>query len=233
MKRKSTITIVLILSLQLLLFSKCTVIKAVRYLYSEDIELSEEHFNGKTVAFIGLHHFGKPVFYDTLKSNIELLKNEGYTVFYEQVKLPLDLTDSLSDINLRKIRKLAGVLPTRDTYQELQEYFPNFIPQPYYDSLGIDSLDINADVSSFDLISKYEELYDEIELNNKDLSIPLDSSYRSMGLKHKMYIILNYRNEELAKTVYNSDLKKILVIYGAEHKDGFYEELRKLYFIEE
>ena len=229
MRKKSVITIILVLSMQLLFFSNCSVIKAVRYLYSENIKASEEQFNDKTVAFIGLHHFGKPVFYDSLKSTILLYKRNAYTVFYEQLRLPLDLSDSLNDINIRKIRKLAGVLPTREAYKDLQFYFPNFIPQPYYDSLGVDSLDVNADVSSFDLISRYEDLYGEIVLNNEDLRIPLDSTFMSYGLKNKMSVILQYRNEELAKTVYNSKINKILVIYGEEHRNGFYEELHKLY----
>ncbi len=220
----------MLLSLQLFIFSRCTVIKAVKYLYSEDVEISEEQFENKTVAFIGLHHFGKTVFYDRLKSNIQAFKSKGYTVYYEQVKLPLNLDDSLNDINLRKIRKLAGVLPTRKTYKSLEIYFPGFIPQPYYDSLGVDSLDINADLSSYELISKYEDLYGEISLNEDDLNIPLDSTFMSHGLRHKMSVILDYRNEELAKSVFLSDKNKILVIYGEEHRDGFYEDLRKLYF---
>ncbi len=221
----------LIFSLILLTFSSCKVTKIIKGLYSlntKKISLTEKHFGDKTILFIGIHHAGRNVYYQNLSDTIAYYKENDFIVYYEKVKSKETNYDSLeSDIIERKVRKMIGVLPNKAFYSYFDSLV-NFTMQPPYDSLNIDSSDINADVSLKELIFEYEKVNSEITLTEID-TIAFDAYYCEKAMKGVDKIIIDFRNKHIAKTVYLSEHKNIIVLFGVAHRKGFFKELASLY----
>ena len=135
-----------------------------------------------------------------------------------------------ADRLMRKWRKITGgVGATREDYAELSDVFKNAIVQPENEELGIDSTDVNADITLLDLVSKYEDYYGKIHLDSCDLITSLDSTYAcKKKLKGNLNpVILDYRNVKLAEKLVASEQKKIVVLYGARHIKGMKKLLKK------
>jgi len=198
---------------------------------NEDIEPQRYQAEEKSIIFVPITHFGEEAFYNSLRDSIIEWKSNDYTIFYEEISSnSLDSTKKAP--YLMKWRKINGeIANTRASYAELSETFKGKIVQPSYDALGVDSNDINADIAFEDLIDKYEEVYGEVLLDSCDFSTPYDSTYLcSKRLKNDlMPIILDYRNEKLAERIVQSDLNKIVVVYGKAHMKGVQELLDEHY----
>jgi hypothetical protein len=191
----------------------------LRFFQKEVPETISTAYKAKTITFIPIAHAAQPVFYDNLKDLIVTYKKRGYTVYYEQVKT--QKTAPVDTVRL-KARKMKGMELNRDTYGIMSKFFPNIISQPLYKDLGIDSTDINADVSMADVVKEYERLYGPIALSPCDFETPFDNLNYTCGVLQNDLnpVFLTYRNEALAKYIKSSKDKKILVIYGAKHVDG-------------
>jgi len=208
------------------LLSGCGLVKGVRAIKNKKVKPQYYTFEDKSIIFTPLTHFGQKEFYDHLKDSIVHWKNNGYTIFYEGVKRePSSMNlDSISVDNLmRKWRKIVGGEQlTREGYAELSEVFKKGIVQPENEELGMDSTDINADITLLDLVSKFEEYYGEVKIDSCDYATHLDSTYTcSKKLKgNLMPIILDYRNTHLVEKVIDTELYHIVVLYGKVHIKG-------------
>lgn len=217
----------------IILLSGCGLTKGLLAIKNKDLKPQYYTFNEKSIIFAPLAHFSQVEYYDNLKDSIVSWKKNDYTIFYEGIihKASEMKTDSITaDISLRKWRKITrGIGATREDYAELSDVFKNAIVQPEYDELGIDSTDINADITLLDLVSKYEEYYGNIYLDTCDLTTALDSTYEcKTKLKGKLTpIILDYRNVKLAEKLVASEQKNIVVLYGAKHIKGIKKLLEK------
>lgn len=189
-------------------------------------------WNNKNIVFVPIAHASTPKFYEGVKTVVTDYKAKGYTVFYEQVKrdggkdtgnttAPIGSKTVPDTLNL-KFRKLVGLEPTRQTYAFLQNFFPDIIPQPEYKDLGITATDLNADISLEQLVAKYESLYGPVALNNCDFETKTGVlGYNCGALGNDIEpVILDYRNENVARLVKSAASDKILVIYGAKHIPG-------------
>ena len=172
-------------------------------------------------------HFGQDKFYNGVRDSIIEWKKQGFTIYYEEiitdtVVMQIDSVQ-LSILGL-KIRRMMGQMPTREEYaKELSGVFKNSVPQPDNKDMGIDSTDLNADITLKELISKAEKLNGEIELDSCDYATPMDSTYschKKWKMKEIEPIILDYRNEYVVHLITESEHQKFVVIYGANHIKG-------------
>ena len=183
--------------------------------------------NNKEIHYIDMIHIGQQAFYDNVKKEILTYKQNGYVLFYEWIDY-----ENADDISLRKTKKLVGFIPSTKGYEG---YVSNIkingvVVQNNDLFLGLENeLDFNVDISPKKLISVYEERFGVIELSSEELETPIYSETKAKRIdKNLEEIILNYRNEYLAKQIHKSEYDKIIVIYGAAHQKGLVEELQKL-----
>lgn len=206
--------------------------EALAAMKQENPEIKTVQLKNKTVKFIPMAHAGQPLFYDHVKAAILAHKKEGYTVFYEQIKgsKPAASGAAPATDSLRlKFRKMIGTEPTRKTYSILKTFFPGITVQPAYDSLGVTATDVNADVSTAQMVQLYEQLYGPITLDACDFKTPAGSGlYPCTPLKHNIDpVIKDFRNRELAKMIKAAPQRKILVIYGAAHINPVMDMIRR------
>ncbi len=219
-----------------LALTNCANIKGIHSIFKKNISPSYYTYQDKSIILVPLVHVGQKEFYVNLKNTIKNWKNEGYTVFYEIIESKqsyLGLDSIAYDISRRKTRRILGGNSTAKSYEEtLQDVslFKNAIAQPKYSDLGVDSTDVNADITMIDLINKVEENYGEIKLDSCDYTTHFDSIYNcSSGLNDKKLnpIILDYRNSIVVEKINKSDLKKIVVLYGSAHIKGIKKLLKE------
>jgi hypothetical protein len=218
----------------LIVHNACTPVKAISSMYAKKCKIVELSNGDKTIKFIPMHHVGKPKFYLNVYEKVSSLKEDGYIVYYESAKSDL-IEDSLQqDIYQRKFRKMLGFHIDSTGYAKYFEnssIFKNMIAQPAYKNLGVDDIDKWVDVSQNKLVDAYEQAYGVIELDPGDRQIPLNSRYQTalrLPKDNVKSIIIDYRNQHLAGQIQQAHDKKILVLYGALHLDGSFDELKKL-----
>ena len=218
----------------LLLVSGCKFTKGVNSMLSKKVKPIYYTYEDKTIIFTPLVHFGQKEFYENLRTALVDWKKDGYTIFYESIgsgQSYLGLDSISYDKLQREFRRINGGNATAEDYAEdLQKVFKKGVSQPVYKDLGIDSTDLNVDVSLVDLINKFEELYSEIKLDSCDYATHLDSSYScSKGLKMKKLepVYVDYRNTAVVEKIIKSDFNKMVVLYGAAHIKGMKKLLKE------
>ncbi len=198
----------------------------------------------KKVIFIGMHHFGQKEFYQDVAHKIDSLQKSGYIVFYEKIKKDSSMDSLTNDIYLRKIRKITELKSFKyyDTiskkilgkYQYKGDY--KLINQPKYSDLIVNIENaINADVKANTLVDVFEVKYGAIVLSECDKNTSFTSKkYKcdliDKGLRYRFRseFILDYRNQNIANEVVNSENENILIIYGKNHLEGLISELQKI-----
>ncbi|MFD1551033.1 hypothetical protein DNU06_04470 [Putridiphycobacter roseus] len=223
--------------------ASCKTLKGVKEMKTETINLKEYSNGLKDVAFIGIHHVGKISYYANLTETIKSYKEKGYTVFYEQLSETNIVNDSSKlDIENRKMRKIVGFYSGATGYGSIIEDFKKtglksftafankLMVQPSYEIMGLDSLDYNADANRTNFVAEFEARFGGLVLDSMDYHTHLDSAYSRPNVvskSKKKKIIVDYRNEVLAKNTLNSKEEKILIIFGEGHRKGFYKILKK------
>ncbi len=228
-------TLITLIPFLILLSPGCQLTRGHHAVLSKKVNPHYFTYEDKSIIFIPFIHFGQKEFYDNLRDSIIDWKKDGYTIFYEQVtsgQVHLGLDSTSYDRLIRKFRRINrdGVGTAEDYEAEAQQVFKKGIAQPDYIDLGIDSTDIHADITFLELVNKIEELYGEIKLDSCDYATPLDSTYTcSKGLKMKKLdpIYVDYRNAVVVEKIVNSELNKIVVIFGIAHKKGIKKLLKE------
>ncbi len=203
---------------------------ALKLMKATSPETQTVQWKNKTIVMVPIAHASTPKFYEGVKTIVNDYKAKGYVVFYEQIKQEgtkgikgtTTPTNTTTDTLGLKLRKLVGLEPTRQTYAILKNFFPDIIPQPEYKELGITASDVNADISLEQLVGKYEALYGGVVLS------PCDFESKSAGILYNCGaltndiepVILDYRNENVARLIKSAATDKILLIYGAKHIPG-------------
>ena len=198
----------------------------------------------QTVVFLGTVHLAKPEFFDSAKKIIDSLKRENFTVFYESITFDdeyyKDKLDSTSiyklDTTLRKFRKMMGRFQMNDLTDKNNKSLPNYFKNNKYLSqtnnlLGIDSLDINADVTMSNLISAQEKEDGEIILTNCDFNTSFKDKYKCEKVSN-YYSINTFRDSIVFNKVLVTNKKKSLIVFGKGHWYGIWPHFRDLGYIE-
>jgi len=238
MKQRNSLYLILnsiVLILGSLCIQSCEVFISLRQLNQKQVKANPLIYENKQLLFVPISHIGKKVFYERLRDSVKYWKNEGYVIYYEQIiiKKPADSSHKI-DTTVLKYRKMAGgLLATRNYYgaalSDINKIFGGLAVQPVYDSLGIDSMDFNADITLDAVIKEYERLYGEVILEDFDYNTPKDSVYLHDPLKNDMdAVIIDFRNRNLLKQLLESQNSKIVIIYGARHILYVRNELKKM-----
>jgi len=222
------------LFLPLLFFLSCRQVTLMQQINSEQAEIVQFRNKDKVVEFIPMHHIGKPLFYVDVRLLVDSFKKNGFIVFYESARSD-DIADSaVLDQYQRKLRKMLGVHIDSGGYSKhlpQTAFFRDLINQPPYEELGLSETDIRVDIPNNKLVDAYEQKFGPIELTDADIQTPLGEKYNQalrLPKKNVMYVIIDYRNLNLARYINASQYKKILVIYGALHMQGTFNELNNL-----
>lgn len=201
----------------------CTAVKALIYVNKRQIKPIHYNYNGRSLIFVPMVHVGEESFYNSLKDSIVKWKSLNYTIFYEQIISDNETMriDSLTYVQVkRKARKIVELSKySRKNYAlRSGKILKNKVVQPEYIDMGITGSDINADINLQELVDEYERLYGKIQLDSCDFVIPINSYATCRRLQNNLDpIIYDFRNRELARKISESELDKIVVLYGASH----------------
>jgi hypothetical protein len=237
----------------------CKPITTLKKMASQDVNVEWWLNNqNKSVGYISMVHAGQSSFYKNVRDSIIKYKGNGYTIFYEGVKLKgQSFSSALSkeeifqylkypEVKIRnldtltklvylfKLRRMVGLIPDSTSYSNLLQnlnLIKGAVSQPSWSTLGITKDDVNADISFEDIVNTYEKKYGRIQLAQIDFALQLNESLpNSLRLKpSKVHsVIIDYRDSQLAHYIEDSNFQKILVIYGADHKNGTFSFLRHL-----
>lgn len=177
----------------------------------------------RTIMIVPMIHLNKPNFFEKRKHLLDSLKSEGYIVFYEGVN-DKNTTEEEKDIIYRKFRKLThhNFMSYKDENNKNDKVL-NIKGYVFQNDVnhGVDpKTDINCDLSVKGMIEMYEEKHGDVVLSECDLQTPMTDKYKCSKKDKNIYnlLVLNFRNAHLFKTVNESDIKKIAVVYGEAHK---------------
>lgn len=211
----------------ILVLTNCKVAKSLRQLNQTDVSYSEYTSEGKDYVFIDMVHVRKPEFYENVMSSISEAKANDYVLFYEYIDF-----DLASEEEKLKIREMVGFIPSPEGYANMLGALisQGYKAQDNNEFLGIvNDKDYNVDVTPSELIEAYESRYGAIEITETNRATPISQAIKpSVPNEQMKTVILDFRNEYLAKAIHESDHDKILVLYGAEHREGLFLELQKL-----
>lgn len=178
----------------------------------------------RKVYCIRMVHVNKPEFYRNVRQTVDSLRNEGYVIFYEGIQLELENKEE-TELYAKKLRKI-----THETllnyYDENNEVEKSHKIEGYVYQNDIDyGLDLNNDIlcdlSTKDLVKKYEEDFGEVTLTDCDWNTPMGKKYKCSKKDKNAYnyMISISRNNHLFNEVHKSTFHKIAVIYGKAHID--------------
>ena len=220
---------ILIIFIVVSTFSSCRIFNSLVELNRRKANVYSFKLEDKDIKFIPMHHLGKKEFYDNVKNKIERYKKEGYVVYYELISTDFTKDSLLKDRIHRKVRKIKGF---SGSYEEnAPDFAKKYISQPDYINLGIDSLDIRADVNYQELINQWEKQNGEIILDSIDLNTPFNKKFsKRIEYTKKQYnaVIIHYRNKHLIDLIKESSDNKILILYGKGHLKDFKKQLKRI-----
>lgn len=199
--------------------------------------------NDQVVVFLPMLHLAKPSFYYDSKKIIDSLKNENYTVFYEEISVNEKYYNKSLDVKnkkelnnlLKKYRKILGGFFANDLSDKSNKSLPKFYKNKKFitqtkEVLGIDSLDINADISLSELIKVHEKKYGKIILSKCDHNTKFYEKYKCEKVNSNHYSVREYRDSIVSNIVLNYRSQKSLIIFGKAHWYGIWPYFRDAEF---
>ncbi len=209
------------------ILTSCANLKNVDKINSYNAEYTDIVSSKKKVRFVGMTNLGQPQFYENTKKVLNESKNEGYVIFYENLSV-----ENMPDSSLRKLRKLLGYVPTQEVKEK---QFKPLLDKGYVlrNDRNLFSLDSNSsmptDLNGLEIIAEFEKRNGPIKLSDKDKSLPLTKSLPLiMVLPNANTVVVDYRNQHLAKSISESKYDKIIVLYDFKHLIGLANELNKI-----
>ncbi len=190
----------------------------------------------KQILFIPMHHVGVPSFYNGVKTLLDSLSKNGYSIMYEGASP--NITDSAQlDIMVRKQRKLLGIAFSKLGYYDtvnktlagvLKYKGKKKITNQPKNYVIIDTLTaIKADVPINVILDKFENKYGPIVLDSTDMAVSVTaaSGWDIYAEKKRRNIFIKefvkgYRNEIIKNFLLNEKNNKIAIIYGKLHYNG-------------
>lgn len=190
----------------------------------------------REIIHIPMIHLVKQEYYDKVKNFVEEKRKQGYSIYYEGISNGTTNKEELDTLKL-KLRKIFGFHLSSysdKTNESLPRFFKKYVGQTKQNT-GIDSLtDINADMSMKQLIEKLEteRIKGKLILDDCDFNTPLKAKYKCENYrKYYNYAISRaFRDDYLSDLLINSPHKKIVLLYGMNHRWSLYPALHKAGF---
>ena len=184
----------------------------------------------KEIVFIPMIHVAKAGYYEKVKDFLSQKRNEGYVGYYEGVEIGASTPEEKDTLTL-KMRKIIGSHLcggyTNKENKSTPQYLKKYVGQNMTNT-GIDTLrDVRADMTVKELIAKIEAKREKkLELEPCDFETPLNAPYKCNNYKEYSYwFARRYRDDYLSNLLLNTSDKKIVVIYGGDHKWRVYPSL--------
>lgn len=218
---------VFLLLIIVITITSCQFVSILREVKRTHVKSYSYKFEDREIIFVPMHHLGWPEFYDDVHRVVNEKKSLGYRVYYEGVSKEFTQDSILTDIVLRKTRKITGPLLDYTNMKRIG-FLKKYTQQPAYSELGISSDDLRADVNFLQLVNEWERIYGEITLDSIELIIPLKSMMFEKTSTRKQFnnIVFKYRNDYLISLIRSNEDKKILILYGAMHRKGFKKKIK-------
>lgn len=202
----------------------------------------------KEIILIPMSHLNSKEFNQQLREYLEIKKDEGFVVFREGVMPSFHCTDttlflttteaeemyglsaaisedSLATVTvLYKQRKIMGFVhdwSKPEIGTKLKSFYKdtNLVKFPFLDDCPEN--EIWADLTTGDLINRYEATCGPVSLSDYDFSIPIDAPYQRTPGDTTAYYKTEYasfpRNDLLRQKLLTSPWPKIVLVYGAAH----------------
>ncbi|MFP2994752.1 hypothetical protein ABN763_02530 [Spongiivirga sp. MCCC 1A20706] len=187
----------------------------------------------KRVVFLPVSHVGKKSYYESIKTMIDSLRNDNYTVYFESVSYQTELSEAKKDTIARKMRRILGWSLTSSYKDSTNKSMPKYIRNNDYvdqtaQNTGLKTGDKLVDIPQNRLIELYEQDYGTIQLNECDFNTPLNEKFKCKELqKHATRsFLITYRNKHLVRTIQTDENNKIVIMYGSGH---WYDFSRRMY----
>ncbi len=219
----------------LMIFSSCT-----KSLVRIKVNLMKKTYriqyfsNGKSqIAFIGVMHINTPEYYKRVKSDIDSLRNVGYTILFEGISRDSTISAEDTEILNKKLRKITGfhLSAYLDTLnQDMKKFQVKGLVNQTVASTGLNpKIDIQADFTLDSLIAKYEADKGIIELSQCDLATRLGQKYKcgKVDKKNVAYLTMYLRDQYLLNTILRQKNNKIAILYGDRHKYNLLDNLKR------
>ena len=212
--------------------------------YDDHVQISAYEFEDRKILLIPMHHVGTKKFYDDVKFKIDSLSKIDYSFYYEGIKIDRTTRDSTKiDTDLRKLRKLIGVVPSAESYlnkikvlAEKKNYtFKKELKgQPSNKKLGLLSAGIdseNVDMKLSELIDNYEENNKEIKLKECDRTTGLKEEYKCQDVKFDNEafedVFISMRNKLIINKLKKNEVQNLAIVYGKKHFQEIIEFLNE------
>lgn len=196
-------------------------------LQATEAEYADYKSESKQMRFVPMSHISTKAFYADVERLVKQAKADGYVLFYEEVDF-----DKATETEQRKLRRMVGFIPSPEGYRKMlgslddEKYTIQENEQFLHQ---VNDLDFNVDVSPQDILNEYEKRYGELVLTEEDMNTPIEESMKpSEPNKQMMAVVLDYRNDYLAKAIQESEYSKIIVLYGGRHEKGLVKDLKEL-----
>ncbi|CAM4087751.1 hypothetical protein FLAN108750_09550 [Flavobacterium antarcticum] len=203
-------------------------------IYDDHITTKTFSVANKQIIFLPMQHVGRKEYYDDVKRKIDSLKSKDYVFFYEKI-----IDDTKDTLDLYKFRKIIhfgipknGYVNLLDSlYKSGTKFKYTLINQPSIETFGLTSQNsFNIDMTIETIINNVEKSKD-ITLEQCDFINSYTQNYKCTNKllnkeEWKKYLI-DDRNDFLVNEVKKSKFKKIVVIYGKAHLNGFENQIAK------
>lgn len=189
--------------------------------------------NDKEIIIMGMSHLAEQSFYDKVAFKVDSLRDLGYVVHYEGLKISVSEDEKVNDIYERKFRKLTNdALFASDSGKNKKKHKQFVYQMDVYHGVDYRN-DIWNDASTKDLIDEYEKQFGEVVLSDCDLESSLDEKYKCGKTNGKIrhHILYSLREQIMVENLMNEKNNKIVFVVGNKHTPSLMDRLKKRGFV--
>lgn len=226
--------IILLIILTLFLTSCSSIVSSYvisRGNIEKDYKVLKNHKTGQHLVFLPMIHIGKREYFDAARKKIDSLRAEGYSFYYENIKMESGLDSSEKNLYEQKVRSILGFNPLLvNNNESLPKSFKKekYILQDY-NLMGLNRNDVKIDMPENIIIDSIEAKYGKLKLSECDKNTAAFEKYECKSDNEKFLFAFTheFRDPYISNKILNLKEKKIVMIYGKMHWYFLYPDLKK------
>lgn len=197
----------------------------------KNLKVLKNKETSQTIVFFPMIHIGKPEYYENCKKIIDSLRSNGYSFFYENLKMDPSVDSISKSVYNKKIRSIVGFNPflTKGNESLPDIYKKKNLVMQDYRSMGLKRNDTNLDLFKNQIIDYVEKKYGPIILTECDFTTGELEKYNCKNNNKALTFSLTneFRDPYIANEVIKLKDKKIVLIYGKMHWYFIYPTLKQ------